>query len=297
MCHGWNVVPCTQRESPLGSNEASDCVCYDGYYAGANATNATNPAMCYPCPAGSWCQGGILHACPLHSVSAPLSTSYTNCTCPDGWYGGDPTNCTACTAVCPFGMPLASPCTQDADAVCFECPLDHWCDSQMRAHNCTVQCPAGFFSTGTCTPAADVQCNPCINPGFAWCDGSSSLRACSITCATAQQFIAETCVAAHDIVCLTCTPSHAFVDVSLHNASIPPAAFLDTLSTWQAVRATANLAAPQQYRYFLHDTPHAIATQAMLAALAERAFATSVTILASGPPPYTLHCTAQTDVH
>jgi len=112
-----------------------NCTCNSGYYGVATS--------CSPCPAGSWCSGGVKTPCSVGSLSNALSHLATNCTCFPGFAGAaDTAGCTICTGGTAKSLSGPGDCTD---------------------------CPSGTYSTATADPALAVvylgQCTSC--PDFA----------------------------------------------------------------------------------------------------------------------------------
>jgi hypothetical protein len=55
----------------------SNCICDDGYYG--------NAPDCRRCEPGSYCYGGVKHACTDFSTSTPGAPNATECFC-SRWY-------------------------------------------------------------------------------------------------------------------------------------------------------------------------------------------------------------------
>lgn len=67
-------------QSPLGSENVTDCQCRPGFYWADGA--------CTSCDADHYCLGNVSHtACPVHSTAPVRSASLESCTCAKGWYG------------------------------------------------------------------------------------------------------------------------------------------------------------------------------------------------------------------
>ena len=76
-------------ESPVGSRNASDCVCYPGYHE--------ENRVCKRCPAGSYCPGNDAHvACPVNSFSPEFSSGIVDCECVAGFTGVAEVGCVEC---------------------------------------------------------------------------------------------------------------------------------------------------------------------------------------------------------
>ena len=82
-----SVSNCTSCPGNSSSNQPymkSDCICNPGFYGPAGGP-------CQPCNSSTWCTGGVVRPCPLHSYSPAMSSSLSDCSCTPGYYG-DPSD-------------------------------------------------------------------------------------------------------------------------------------------------------------------------------------------------------------
>jgi hypothetical protein len=95
--------------SPEGSTSISQCVCKPGYQGSAAAGTP-----CTPCPANTFCSGGIIGLCSANALAPSMSDSPDDCSCVAGFYG-NPSACQQCPAnsFCPGGL-NATKCTSSA---------------------------------------------------------------------------------------------------------------------------------------------------------------------------------------
>eukprot|EP00961_Rhodomonas_salina_P117549 1582275-Rhodomonas_salina.1 len=96
--------PCTTGVTFCADGvHATTCstVCADGQTP-SSACNQTHDMLCGPCPADSWCAGGVTNACPTNSVSLAGSDIQQDCLCKPGYYG-------------------------TVGGLCQECTVDYWC--------------------------------------------------------------------------------------------------------------------------------------------------------------------------
>jgi hypothetical protein len=95
--------------SPEGSTSISQCVCKPGYQG-----NAAAGTPCAPCPANTFCSGGIIGLCASNALAPSMSDSPDDCSCVAGFYG-NASSCRQCpaNAFCPGGL-TSTKCTSSA---------------------------------------------------------------------------------------------------------------------------------------------------------------------------------------
>ena len=98
-----NCSACAGNSSSTQPFLRANCVCNPGYsgpggehqwqavIAPPTLTVFFSGGPCSPCTPGSWCMAGVSNPCPLHSLSPPLSSSLSQCSCIPGYFG-DPSD-------------------------------------------------------------------------------------------------------------------------------------------------------------------------------------------------------------
>jgi hypothetical protein len=156
--------------SPEGSTTIRQCVCKPGYQGDAAAGTP-----CTPCPANTFCSGGIINLCSANALAPSMSDSADDCACVPGFFG-DPASCKQCPAdsFCPGGL-NATKCTGNAvspaqstsgdacycnagylgvkNAVCTLCPAGKWCWTGVAN-----SCPANSFTPPGVSRASECSC-------------------------------------------------------------------------------------------------------------------------------------------
>ena len=148
---------------------------------------------CQNCTANSYCQGGVIAACPTSRVSPPGASSLSECVCP----AHSTINNDLC--VCNEGY------TRTGDT-CSLCPANAFCPDENTITNCSnnaLSLPGQFEAAGcNLCPSGYMQNSPTTSP--------ISCRPCSLGYACPDRLTEIKCVAGtyappYATACITCT--------------------------------------------------------------------------------------------
>lgn len=231
FCPGGTVKTACPDDltSGFGAKSSLDCSvgvemnassCPDGTYVPDTKTAPEPPpgssllrrafdlSACEPCPANSYCTGGVISQCPGNSSSVAGMPSAETCQCNPGYYGAPGGECSECEAdsycngarnfSCPLNgisPRLSSVITSclcpaaysGADgAACVPCQAGSWCDdgastschadsdsAYMSSAVTACQCDSGFTGDDGIDP-----CNECINGTYKESAGSNMCTLC-----------------------------------------------------------------------------------------------------------------------
>ena len=144
----------------LAARSAHAIDCGPGQYS-------NDTISCSPCPANTYCQGGVVTPCPQFSVSPAGSSNLGQCVCQPN------SALTNGVCMCNTGYVL------DASSKCTLCPANAFCPDQNTIRNCTNNamsspgqsapsgcnmCPAGYIQNSVSN--SPISCRPCTT-GYA----------------------------------------------------------------------------------------------------------------------------------
>lgn len=137
---GATATPCgSNKESPPGSDDATDCTCILGTYDLAG--------VCTTCPSNYYCYNSMLIQCPLGSRTATTgSSNITDCYCNPGTQFTGP-DATSCECLATYYL---------SGTYCLPCPAGSYCPQGLDP---PTACPSNSDSPASSDEFVDCTCN------------------------------------------------------------------------------------------------------------------------------------------